>query len=153
MLEGWANDVVIALAGIVVGALLSAAGLLSPISQSELTRKPEEGFWAWQTRRRQLQQERLADAPRSYSLVSFAFFGFLVVFIVAIVASPLQMRWWFFLAGFVAAYAFGSLLPTLVRAGKVPAATNEPLLTALRHAISSTRRTEPPASQSSDAGS
>ena len=120
MLEPWANDIVICLAGVVLGALLSLANILSPETESERTRKDGETLWEWQKRRRRGQDERLANAPRSYTLVTIAFFGFVVVFIVALVISPLRMQWSVFFGGLFAAFAFGSVLPTLVKRGKIP---------------------------------
>jgi hypothetical protein len=144
MLEGWANDVVIALAGVVIGSLLSAARLLSPVDYADLQQKPGEGFWENQRRRRREQDERLANAPRSYTLVSIAFFGFLTVFVTAIIVSPIQMKWWYFLAGAAAAFAAGELLPKLVASGKLPEATDEPLFAVLRRAASQAFSRQPP---------
>jgi hypothetical protein len=146
MLEGWANDIVIALAGVVIGSLLSAAGFLSPVDYADLAQRPGEGFWENQRRRRREQDERLANAPRSYTLVAIAFFGFIAVFVIALVASPLQMKWWYFLAGFIVAFAAGQVLPKLVESGKLPAATDESLLAAVRRrVVSQARSTDPPA--------
>ena len=144
MLEGWANDVVMALAGIVFGSIVSILGATTPerSDPKAFPRKPGEGYWEWTSRR--VREERRPDAPRSFVLAGVAFYGFLFVFVIALVASPLQMRWWFFLGGVAVAVIIARLLPKLVQEGKIPAATDESLLSAARRILKRTRMTEPP---------
>jgi hypothetical protein len=134
MLESWANDVAIALAGVILGSLVSIATLLDPRQTREQTpRKQGEGFLEWQIRIQREQQALLDNAPRSFTLASFAFVGFIVVLVVSIVASPLEMRWWFFWGGVAVGYGVGVGVPKVVQLRKVP---DEPLLVALWHAFS-----------------
>jgi hypothetical protein len=137
MLESWANDVVITLAGVILGSLVSVATFLDPREgRAETPRKQGEGFLQWQIRMQRERQALLNDAPRSFTLASFAFFGFVVVLVVAIVLSPLEMHWWFFSGGVVAGYGVGVGAPKLVQLKRLP---NEPLLAAVWHAFSRRR--------------
>jgi hypothetical protein len=135
MLESWVNDAAMVFAGIILGALASLATLLDPRPQlAELPRGPGEGFLDWQRRVQREQQARLADAPRSYTLASVALGGFVLVLVVSILASPLEMRWWYFLGGFAFAMLAFASVRMLAREGKLPIPEGSPLLRALRNA-------------------
>jgi hypothetical protein len=118
MLDPWANNAVIFLFGLIIGAIASLATLLDP-REHNMPRRPGETFIQWQQRVLSEQNRQLEAAPTSVAATGGAFLGVVVVLVVSVLLSPLEMRWWYFLAGLAVGLALLRGVYELAKRGRL----------------------------------
>lgn len=143
LIEPWANNGVVALFGLVIGAMVSLATALDP-REHNIPRKPGESVVAWQVRVFRIQDQQLSAAPGAYTATSAIFAGLIAVLVLTILLSPVEMNWWFFLGGLAVGASTFSGIRELGKRGKltVPEDARAWILPKSRRGGTGTRRTD-----------
>ena len=123
-LDPTVNAVIIALAGVFIGAVTFVAGILDPASDAagRPAKAPmpfKRGYFKAMREYDRTQKEARALAPRSYSVALAAFFGLIVVVILGIVLSPVHMQWGWFIGGFFLGFLILQTVYSLALSGRL----------------------------------
>ena len=121
MLEPWVSDVVVALFGVVIGALLNVSQLVHGPDEPVTPRQPGESRAAWAVRTAQqaAREGREISGPERY--VAVAVYAVVGLLILALVVGPIEMSWTYLLVGIGIGYALLQIAYRLSKSGRLPA--------------------------------